>query len=38
MLVAAGDKALSQSEALTEAADELMSRKWVLGDQGVAWC
>ena len=34
-MLAAGDKALSQSEALTEAADELMSRKWVLGDHSL---
>jgi type IV secretion system protein VirB4 len=34
-MLAAGDKALSQSEALTLAADELMSRKWVLGDHSL---
>jgi type IV secretion system protein VirB4 len=34
-MLAAGDKALSQSEALTEAADELLSRKWVLGDHSL---
>ena len=34
-MLAAGDKALSQSEALTTAADELMSRKWVLGDHSL---
>jgi type IV secretion system protein VirB4 len=34
-MLAAGDKALSQSEALTEAADELMSRRWVLGDHSL---
>ena len=34
-MLAAGDKALSQSEALTQAADELMSRKWVLGDHSL---
>ena len=34
-MLAAGDKALSQSEALTEASDELMSRKWVLGDHSL---
>jgi hypothetical protein len=34
-MLAAGDQALSQSEALTEAADELMSRKWVLGDHSL---
>jgi type IV secretion system protein VirB4 len=34
-MLAAGDKALSQSEALTEAADELMSRKWMLGDHSL---
>ena len=35
-MLAAGDKALSQSEALTQAADELMSRKWVWAT--TAWC
>ena len=34
-MLAAGDKALSQSEALSDAADELMSRKWVLGDHSL---
>jgi type IV secretion system protein VirB4 len=34
-MVAAGDKAASQTEALGAAADELMSRKWVLGDHSV---
>ena len=34
-MLAAGDKALSQSEALTLAADELMSRKWILGDHSL---
>ena len=34
-MLAAGDKALSQSEALTAAADELMSRRWVLGDHSL---
>jgi type IV secretion system protein VirB4 len=34
-MLAAGDKALSQSEALTLAADELLSRKWVLGDHSL---
>ena len=32
-MLVAGDKALSQSEELTRAADELLSRKWVLGSQ-----
>ena len=34
-MLVAGDKALSQTEALSEAADELMSRKWVLGDHSL---
>lgn len=34
-LVVAGDKAASQTEALGDAADELMSRKWVLGDHSL---
>jgi type IV secretion system protein VirB4 len=34
-MLAAGDKALSQSEALSDAADELMSRRWVLGDHSL---
>jgi type IV secretion system protein VirB4 len=34
-MLVAGDKALSQSEALSDAADELMSRKWVLGDHSL---
>jgi type IV secretion system protein VirB4 len=34
-MLAAGDNALSQSEALSDAADELMSRKWVLGDHSL---
>jgi len=34
-MLAAGDKALSQSEALSDAADALMSRKWVLGDHSL---
>ena len=34
-MLAAGDKALSQSDALSDAADELMSRKWVLGDHSL---
>ncbi len=34
-MVAAGDKAASQTEALSEAADELMSRKWLLGDHSL---
>jgi type IV secretion system protein VirB4 len=34
-MLTAGDKAFSQSEALTTAADELMSRKWVLGDHSL---
>jgi type IV secretion system protein VirB4 len=34
-MLVAGDKALSQSEELTRAADELLSRKWVLGDHSL---
>ena len=34
-MLAAGDKALSQSEALSDAADELLSRKWILGDHSL---
>jgi type IV secretion system protein VirB4 len=34
-MLAAGDKALSQSDALSDAADALMSRKWVLGDHSL---
>ena len=34
-MLAASDKAFSQTAALTLAADELMSRKWVLGDHSL---
>ena len=34
-MLVAGDKALSQSEELIRAADELLSRKWVLGDHSL---
>lgn len=34
-MVVAGDKALSQVESLTLAADDLLSRKWVLGDHSL---
>jgi type IV secretion system protein VirB4 len=34
-MVAAGDKAISQMEALGEASDEIMSRRWVLGDHSL---
>lgn len=34
-MVTANDKAFSQTEALTLAADELMSRRWVLGDHSL---
>lgn len=34
-MLAAGDKAASQTAALTDAADELMSRQWVLGDHSL---
>jgi type IV secretion system protein VirB4 len=35
MMVVAGDKAASQTVALSLAADELMSRKWALGDHSL---
>ncbi len=34
-MLAAGDKAVSQTEALDAAADDLMSRRWVLGDHSL---
>lgn len=34
-MVSANDKALSQIASLTEAADDLMSRKWVLGNHSL---
>jgi type IV secretion system protein VirB4 len=34
-MLLAGDKALSQQEELTKAADELLSRRWVLGDHSL---
>lgn len=34
-MLAASDKAFTQTAALTDAADELMSRRWVLGDHSL---
>ena len=34
-MLASGDKAVSQTEALDAAADDLMSRRWVLGDHSL---
>ena len=34
-MVMAGDKGISQAEALTHAADELMNHQWVLGDHSL---
>jgi type IV secretion system protein VirB4 len=34
-MLAAGDKAISQTAALTDAADDLMSRRWVLGSHSL---
>lgn len=34
-MAAAGDKAVSQMEALAGASDEIMSRRWVLGDHSL---